>query len=101
MCLCKKGMAIIKSFRPPFSKGGGVEGRSPSSQSADCEILLLTKAQEREQNSPMDCFAVENPRRGFSMGVRGCDKPKDFLVKSEKRRGKVRKLYDKSGHNEE
>ena len=29
-----------ESFRPPFSKGGAVEGAEPSSPSADCEILL-------------------------------------------------------------
>ena len=29
-----------KSFRPPFSKGGAVEGAEPSSPSADGEILL-------------------------------------------------------------
>ena len=29
-----------ESFRPPFSKGGAVEGAEPSSPSADGEILL-------------------------------------------------------------
>ena len=61
-----------------------MEGRSPSSQSADCEILFVEKAQEREQNIPVECFAVENPRRGFSMSVRVCAKTKGKNNKSKR-----------------
>ena len=29
------------------------------------EILRIPKAQEGRRNSPVDCFGVGNPRRGF------------------------------------
>jgi len=44
------------SFRPPFKKGGGVEGRSPSARSAERENPLPARAQEGSEG---------NPRRGF------------------------------------
>jgi hypothetical protein len=40
-----------ESFRPPFSKGGAVEGAQPSSRSAEREILLrrfFLRTQTRE-----------------------------------------------------
>ena len=53
-----------KSFRPPFSKGGGVEGRRPH-RSPQAAKFLFQKSAGGAKNSPVDCFSVGNPRRGF------------------------------------
>ena len=45
-----------------------MEGQSPSSQSADCETPFLTKAQEGEQNTPVECFLRWEPSPGVPNG---------------------------------
>lgn len=55
------------SFRPPFSKGGGVEGQSPPSSSAEDETSLF-KSAGGASNVPVGHLTAGNPRRGF-LGV--------------------------------
>ena len=59
-----------KSFRPPFSKGGGVEGRRPSSPSAEGERPDSSKDQEGSLNRPGDGSSVGNPIKGFPDAAR-------------------------------
>ncbi len=47
---------ITKSFRPPFSKGGGAYGRRPH-RSLQAAKFLPKRAQEGRK-SPPDCFSV-------------------------------------------
>ena len=66
-----KGLLRIKrykSFRPPFSKGGGVEGRRPRRVPQDAKLPCLLKAQEGRKTSRRDVFrwgtlAGGSPRR--------------------------------------
>ena len=48
-----------------FLKACGFQRRRLWSPTAVGEILTTPKAQEGSQNSPVDCFGVGNPRRGF------------------------------------
>ncbi len=59
------GGGILKRFYPAFpQKAGEVEGEEPSSRSAEREIPYSKKSQEGRPNSPVDCLAVGDPRRG-------------------------------------
>ena len=59
-----------KFFALLFSKRRrGTWGQRPPSRAAARETLCLTKDQEGRQNSPVDCFAVGNPIKGFPDAV--------------------------------
>ena len=48
----------LKSFRPPFSKGGGFSGRRPEAHSAECETL------HRSENAGEGEFLCEAKEEG-------------------------------------
>ena len=54
-----------KSFRPPFSKGGGFQRQSLGRSPQTAKSLIFTRDQEGSQNNPVDCFGVGNPIKGF------------------------------------
>ena len=55
---------MSKSFRPPFSKGGGVEGQSPRRSPQTAKSLPIKSAGGGEKQSG-GLFFGGNPRRGF------------------------------------
>ena len=64
-CVIGFHAAAIKSFRPPFSKGGGgFGGGAPGPSSAEDGILENPKAQEGRPNRPVGGLAVGNPSEG-------------------------------------
>ena len=87
---CRKSQFAKRiKFSPAFFKRRqGTWGQRPPSRAAAREILRLTKDQEGRQNSPVDCFAVGNPIKGFpkkisvctnscSRRLLGCKRPRD------------------------
>ena len=63
---CRKSQfSIQKVFGRLFEKGGRVEGRRPSSPSAEGESPDSSKDQEGRCNSPVGCCVVGNPIKGF------------------------------------
>ena len=114
------GSKTTKSFRPPFSKGGGVEGRRPH-RSPQAAKFLFQKSAGGAKNSPVDCFSVgilacrlgrcfclrqryppdtRTPRRGFPIVLRLlCILPSDtyFFYTLRRRLGFRRIFAVKSG----
>ena len=66
----KNGKVFARLFQKAVGRRGKAHPRSPQT----AKFLFAPKAQEREQNGSVEFFAVENPRRGFSMNMEVCTK---------------------------
>jgi hypothetical protein len=82
-----------ESFRPPFSKGGAVEGAQPSSRSAEREILLrrfFLRTQTREaicgELASLFSFAPAVSKKKWRMGFVCCYKLYTFGLQSPQAR---------------
>ena len=56
---------LAYKISPAFLKAMESKGETFGRPAHRAKSLSLPKAQEGRQNSPADCFAVGNPRRGF------------------------------------